>query len=419
MLLGLAHLVGHLAKLALHAVEPALGGGLQIAGDLVARGPEPGPQAGGQRFQALFQVRGAGAFGRAQAAVQGGEGTLQALDGLGRAGLRLAEPGAHAVQHLVDHLAGGRAAPALRLGDPLPQDRQGLAGAVFAVIEMTRHLAQGLLQGTQGLGRPGPGGFLLHAAQALDQARLLGARLAHRAFEPRRHRHALALRLLDAGHRLAHGMLHPGNGQAGAGLGALDAIGQPVQGQGHAADLVGRMLGRLIARRRGPQGLGPHRRLGRAGGLVIGANRAFDERPRLVVRIVALDPRTLDWAALNLVTFDWATFDLGTFDGVWAIARVGEIGLRGDILRPLVLEDHPVQPFAQGHARTPRQVLGDLTRFRVYPLDAPGRPRHTESSSRTDLMDATYRTLGCKRGVNARCSVSAIRLWTNIDRPTP
>src|SRR5690606_13490321 len=53
----------------------------------------------------------------------------------------------------------------------------------------------------------------------------------------------------------------------------------------------------------------------------------------------------------------------------------------GDGVFGIVLEDHPVQPLAEGHAGPAGQILGDLAGLRIDPLHAPGRPRrHIESS---------------------------------------
>ena len=54
------------------------------------------------------------------------------------------------------------------------------------------------------------------------------------------------------------------------------------------------------------------------------------------------------------------------------------LGRRGDRRRFglgqfLTFADHLVQPLAQGHARAAREILGDLTSFRVNSLNGPGR----------------------------------------------
>ena len=46
---------------------------------------------------------------------------------------------------------------------------------------------------------------------------------------------------------------------------------------------------------------------------------------------------------------------------------------QGGVTLVLVFHDHGVQPFAQGHARAPRKILGDLAGLRINTLHAPRR----------------------------------------------
>jgi len=139
---------------------------------------------------------------------------------------------------------------------------------------------------------------------------------------------------------LAHGVLDAGNGQAGAGLGGFDPVGQPVQRERDA-----------------PQFVRPDR--------------------RRVARHEAL------WGFEHRA------------------GPAAEMRLRGDFLRHVVLEDDPVEPFAERHSRTAGKLLGDLTGLRVDPFDAPGRPHSNRSPN---YSEASHRSLRCKREVNATCS---------------
>ena len=203
---------------------------------------------------------------------------------------------------------------------------------------MVGDLAERRLKRAQRLGRTRPGGLGLDPAQPLGQAGVFGAGLLHGALEASGDGDGLALSGLDAGHGFAkHGLggdgfrRHPRRGAIGFSAEALKR-------HRHAA-LAARMSRPEAARRRfyhhGASGLrGARRALAASGALL-------------------------------------------------------EIGLRGDFLGRVVLEDHAVQPFAEGHAGPAREVLRDLPRLRVDPLDAPGRTRrHIESFSQP-ILDAT------------------------------
>jgi hypothetical protein len=130
----------------------------------------------------------------------------------------------------------------------------GLASAGLAFVEVAGDLAQGAFQRAKRLGRTRTGGFGLDAAQSLGGAGLVGLDLVDDAFEAGGHGDLLPLGGDQALQRAAHGLIDAGDGLGRALLGRLDAVGQAVQGDGHAADLVGGMLASFDARRRGVPG---------------------------------------------------------------------------------------------------------------------------------------------------------------------
>jgi len=323
-LLGGLHVRGHLAQLALHAVEAAVGGFLELGGHFQARGFHLLGQADGQAIQALLHAGGRiGAFDHAHALVQGRERRAHLAQGLAGAGLGGFQAFGETRHDGVDQ--GGRV---LRRGGDLLVDAgfQGgdrLAGASLAVIEVAGDLAERAFQGAQGFGRTGTGRFALDATGAFGGARLLGLQVVDGALEAGGHGDLLAFGLAQARKRVADRMVDAGDGGGVAAFGGFDALGQAVQGHGHAADLVRRVFGDLDTRRR-----------------------------------VVLD-------------------DL-------EIGAAGRLVLVGELIRRLTiaLDDHAIEPFAESHAGATREVFSDLSCLGVDPLNAPWRRRsHCESIS--------------------------------------
>ncbi len=83
-----------------------------------------------------------------------------------------------------------------------------------------------------------------------------------------------------------------------------------------------------------------------------------------------------------------------------------------------VLEDHAVQPVAEGQTLATRKILGDLAGFRIYALDAPGRGRTHPNRSPDRAENASRPSLVCKRGVNTRYWAAGHLLWTDRTKPS-
>ncbi len=131
----------------------------------------------------------------------------------------------------------------------------------------------------------------------------------------------------------AHGVVDAGNGLGRTLLGRFDAVGQAIQGDGDATDLIGGMLGGLDTGRSAA-----------ASGLEIGG----------VVGAVVVDRqgRTAGFAE---------GFERGGVN--------------------LALDNHAIEPLAQRHAGATREVFSDLPCLGVYPLYAPWRRgRHPNRS---------------------------------------
>jgi hypothetical protein len=333
-LLGGLHVGGHLAQLVLHAVEAAVGGFAQLGGHLQAGGLHALGQAAGQVVEALLDAfAGIAALDRVEAAVQGAERGVQGLQGFGRTGLGGFQALAKAGHDLVDQARGVGDAGSGLVVQALLQLGDGLAGAGLAFIEVARDLAERAFQGAQGLGRARTDGFGLDAAQPFGGAGLVGLDVVHDAFEAGGDGDLFTFGGDQALEGAAHGFVDAGNGLGRTLLGRLDAIGQPVQGDGHATDLVGGMLA----------GFDPRRRTA-AGGLIIG---------RIGAIVVDRQGRTAGFAE-----------------------RLERRGVEA-----LALDDHAIEPFAQRHAGATREVLGDLPCLGVDPLNAPWRcGRHPNRS---------------------------------------
>ena len=141
-LLGGLNVGGHLAQLALHAVEATVGGFLQLGGHLQARGFHLLGQADGQTVEALLHASGRiGALDRAQALVQRRERRAHVAQRLAGAGLGGFQAFAEARHDGVDQ--GGGILRRRRRVDAGFQSGDRLAGAGLAVIEVAGDLAQG------------------------------------------------------------------------------------------------------------------------------------------------------------------------------------------------------------------------------------------------------------------------------------
>ncbi|MCR5878756.1 hypothetical protein [Phenylobacterium sp. J367] len=268
-----------------------------------------------------------GAFDGAQTVVERGERAAQAVQRIGGAALGVGQSLAKAADHLVDQRrgigSGGGGFGARQAG---VDGRQFLTGAGLAGIDVVGDAGHRLLEHAQGLGRARAGGLGLQPAQTVGDPRLLGAHMVHGAVEALGHGHMLALAGLDARDGGADGMLDAGDRQAGPGLGGLDPVGQSVQRIGDAGEVVGPAVGARRERR--------------------------DRRAGHQARPLRLDRRRRR-----------------------ALRAVDELVLGGHVLRYIIFKDDAIQPLAEGHARTPGEVLRDLAGLRVNPLDAPGRAR--------------------------------------------
>ncbi len=169
--------------------------------------------------------------------------------GAGGLGLGLFQALAQAADHGLDDTLATVGFEAVDAGAHLGQ---GFTGAAFAVVEMGGDLAEGVFQRAQRFGGAGAVGLALHAAQAIGGAGLLGLDFLDGALEAGGDGGLFAFGVLQAREDAAHGLVDAADRQGGALLGGLDALGQPVQRLGDAADLVGGMFGDLNARRRGP-----------------------------------------------------------------------------------------------------------------------------------------------------------------------
>ena len=144
----------------------------------------------------------------------------------------------------------------------------GRAGSGGLVLDLLQALSEGLrfasgglqlaleaggdldllaLERLQRLGRTRADGLFLELLQTLGEGLRLASGGLQLALEAGARLHLLALGGVDAADHLAHRALDPADGQRLAVLGALDAVGEPLQRLRHAADLVGRMTRRLVA----------------------------------------------------------------------------------------------------------------------------------------------------------------------------
>ena len=258
-LLGGADMVGHLAQPAFHAVEAAVGRGMELLGHLDPGGLDPLGEPRSHLLEPTVDARRFARLHRLHPAVQMGEGFPKALQRLGGAGLGLAQPLRDAADDFLDQTRRLTAALSLHPIHPGLDGAQGLAGAGLAVIEMVGDLGDGALQGAQSLGRAGTGGLRLHPAQPFGHARLFAGDAFHGALEAGGHGDVLAFRGLDPRQGGAHRMLDAGHGQTRAALRNFQSLAQTVERQGDPPHLVGRMFGGLDA-----------------GGGVVGAAGAFE-----------------------------------------------------------------------------------------------------------------------------------------------
>ena len=188
---------------------------------------------------------------------------------------------------------------------------------------MAGDLAESAFQRAKRLGRTRTSRLRLHPTHALGGARLLSLELVHSALETGGDGDLFTLGLSQTRESIADGMVDAGNGGCVAALGGFDALGQAIQGDGHAANFIGRMLGDLHARRR-----------------------------------------------IFLHDFQ-----------ISAVRRALRTKVRS---LTIALDDHPIEPLAQSHAGATREVLCDLSCLGVYPLNAPWRcRRHANRSPRT------------------------------------
>ena len=320
-------MLGHLAEPALHAVEPTIGRGVELLSQLDPGGLDPFGQACGHLFQAAIKARPLAGLHRSHASVEMRKRGAQTLQGLGGAGLGLAQTLGDTAHHLFDQARRLRAALRLDPLHPRLDGAQGLAGAGLAFVEVVGDLADRAFQGAESFGRTGAAGLGFHTANALGHTALLGGDVFDRTFEPGGHRHMLALGGLDPGQGRAHRMLDAGHRQPCAAFRDFQALAQTVQRQGDAAHLVGRMLG----------GFDPGRRV--------------------------LGPAQ--------------TFEIG------GERTACEVSLGDGVFRTFIVKDHSIEPFAQGHARPPGEVFRDLPGFGVDALDAPWRRRRHSNRSPT------------------------------------
>jgi hypothetical protein len=227
------HLLRHLAEARFDLV--AAGGG-QALGDLGAGVLDALAQLVGEGLEPVVQVAAHAAVGGVHPLIELGERVAQAIEGLASAGLGVGQPLGQARHHLVDHRGGIFTFGA---GQAFLQPRQRRAAAHIAFEDLAGHSGDGGLQGLDSLGRARPDHLGLDQPHAFGRPGLLDGQLFGGRVEAGGDRHVLALGGLDAGHGVAHGVLDAGDRQAGSCLRGLDAVGQPVQRERNARQLVG------------------------------------------------------------------------------------------------------------------------------------------------------------------------------------
>ena len=243
----------------------------------------------------------------------------------------------------------------VQIGERAFQVPQGVGGAALGLVEPLADLGQRI--GAQHPGRSTGGGFFhrLHArAQFVDAAALPFLDLVQAAGQGadggldlaeafQRAGTVLLLELAQALLALAH-LFGQFVGAKGLGLAGLVLGLQPAQQAGHG-------LIHALDRHGGPA----LSRLEPRGDRI---DRGAQPQPVLVGTVIGVVQPTGASAAFE---------DFGDMGA----ARQGGVGL----VFLAVLHDHGVQPLAQGHARAPRQILGDLAGLRVNALYAPRRRR--------------------------------------------
>ncbi len=290
--------------------------------------------------------------------VEVGDRAFQAADGPGCARLGLFEPLHDARDHAVDHHLRRPEIGLVEPADPFAQPAEVLGESAQLLADVDQRLAR------LGLGIVEVGGDLaergLERPQGLHRARLGGE-------------------LLDLGDPLF-----------APGLGGLDLIERALEPRGdrHLIALGGLQPGQQAQ----------HRLVDTADGqgrTVLGGLHAHAEPVQGLAK----------------------TGEFLGGDGPRRCLTLGvKLGLvrgRGRVgLVRRVFQDDAVQPVAERESFPASEILGDLARFGVDPLNAPRRPRtHSESFS-TRTQNANHPCLVCKRAVNTRYGVAALLLWT-------
>jgi hypothetical protein len=223
----------HLAQPGFHLARTAGG---QALGDLGAGVLDAAGQLVGQDLQPVVQIAAHAAVGGVHPLVELDQGVPQAIQRLAGARLGVGQPLGQPRDDIVDQPG---AVADLRLRQTLFQSGQRRPAAGVDVKDFTGHAGHGILERPHRLGGSRPGHLGLDEADTLGGARLFGGQLFGGGVEARGHRQMFALGGLDAGHGVAHGMFDAGDGQTRAGLGGLDAIGQPVERDGDASHVIG------------------------------------------------------------------------------------------------------------------------------------------------------------------------------------
>ncbi len=254
------------------------------------------------------------ALGVAHPQIQGGERPLQSLQRIRGARLGVVQTHADLRQQ------GGSGARPSRLLDRLDAIAQladARALALVHLIETGGDGGQGRVQLVQSFARLGPGVLLQTTQATMALAQLFGDVVDAAGLDG----FGFVLRLKTA-HQTGHGLVDALDREGRAALGRLQTLGDHLQRSAHAAQ-------------------------------VLMAAQAF-----MPVRILAIDVVQAARAAAAVI---------GVRNG--RPARQG-----GDaVVVVRLIHDHGVQPLAQGHARTSRQILGDLARLGIDALHAPRR----------------------------------------------